>query len=119
MYLCNWCHREFKRKSDLGNHITRKHVCKQDQKVKLYNSELNITNKELTAYFNTHLNCEICGKSIEESVKYKGKYASKRLCIDHDHKTNTFRGLLCQACNRQLGWYEKNKESITKYLNIK
>lgn len=36
---------------------------------------------------------------------------------DHDHKTKKFRGLLCQLCNRQLGWYEKYLNKIDDYLN--
>ena len=68
-------------------------------------------------YMSKQLTCEICGKTIEEAVKWDSKNAPKRLCVDHDHKTMQFRGALCQICNRQLGWYEKNKEAINKYLN--
>ena len=63
--------------------------------------------------------CEICGRTIEDCVKWNSKYAPKNLCIDHDHKTNKFRGLLCLVCNRQLGWYEKNKESLSKRRKAK
>ena len=59
--------------------------------------------KEIKEYKETHFVCEICGKT-------------EKLCVDHDHKTKKFRGLLCQACNRALGWYENNKENIEKYL---
>ena len=40
----------------------------------------------------------------------------KRLAVDHNHRTNEIRGLLCSSCNRKLGWYEVLKESIHKYL---
>ena len=59
--------------------------------------------KEIKEYKETHFVCEICGRT-------------EKLCVDHDHKTKKFRGLLCQACNRALGWFENNKENIEKYL---
>ena len=80
------------------------------------NTELDVTYAEVKSYLETHLTCEICGKTVEEAVKWKSENAPKRLCIDHDHSTLKFRGVLCSVCNRQLGWYEANKEAINKYL---
>jgi hypothetical protein len=40
--------------------------------------------------------------------------------IDHNHKTNEFRGLLCKKCNRALGLFGDNLNTIFnayKYLN--
>ena len=34
--------------------------------------------------------CEICG-------------GTGRICLDHDHTTNQFRGWLCQPCNTAIG----------------
>jgi len=39
--------------------------------------------------------CRICG--IPQS------YLKQRLSIDHDHKTDRIRGLLCNTCNVALG----------------
>ena len=36
--------------------------------------------------------CAICG----------GKPRTERLAVDHDHKTNEIRGLLCSQCNNEL-----------------
>lgn len=52
--------------------------------------------------------CPICGKHQLE--------LTRRLNVDHNHKTGKIRGLLCTWCNMNLGWYEKHKESILNYL---
>lgn len=38
--------------------------------------------------------CAICALPFDEA----------RLCFDHDHATNVWRGLLCRSCNRLEGW---------------
>lgn len=78
---------------------------------------LDITYGELDTYRAEHPVCEICGRTAEEVTKWQSKFAAKSLCIDHDHTTNKFRGLLCQYCNRQLGWYETFKSEIEHYLD--
>jgi hypothetical protein len=47
--------------------------------------------------------CEICGD------------LAKKMCIDHK-LPGSFRGVLCQSCNVNLGWFERRKEIILKYL---
>ena len=52
--------------------------------------------------------CEICGKATEQ------------FHIDHCHKENTYRGLLCSHCNSGLGFFTDNQEHLQKaieYLN--
>lgn len=83
------------------------------------NTTLDITYNELEAYRKKQPVCEICGKSVEEITKWKDKKAVKNLCIDHDHSTKKFRGLLCQLCNRQLGWYENYASQVDNYLKKK
>lgn len=48
--------------------------------------------------------CDICGK---KPVEQRGS-----LCVDHDHETNTIRGLLCSPCNRGLGLLGDTAESV-------
>jgi len=59
--------------------------------------------------------CAICGR---HQTKLK-----RPLSVDHDHKTDEIRGLLCTKCNVIVGWYEILKddlelvEKILNYIN--
>ena len=113
---CPHCSRWFK-PSQIGGHVVRcSKLHNEDRHVIVEGTALDITVPQLLDYMKDHPRCEICGKSVEESVKYTGKEAAKRLCIDHDHSTNKFRGMLCQVCNRQLGWFEKYQAEIYSYI---
>ena len=37
-----------------------------------------------------------------------------RLDIDHDHRTNTVRGLLCNRCNRALGFLDDRLDLVVR-----
>lgn len=54
--------------------------------------------------------CAICRK------KNRGTVAHLRLGIDHNHITGHIRGLLCNYCNSNLGWFEKYKETVLQQL---
>ena len=50
--------------------------------------------------------CQICGKKED-------------LVVDHNHKTNVVRGILCNHCNRGIGHFLDNESSLKiaiKYL---
>lgn len=48
--------------------------------------------------------CAICRKSPEERPDAKRKV--KRLSVDHNHRTNVLRDLLCRRCNLLVGFLE-------------
>jgi len=48
--------------------------------------------------------CATCGVSQSRLKKY--------LFVDHDHKTNRIRGLLCCSCNFGLGSFKDNKRIL-------
>lgn len=47
--------------------------------------------------------CALCFKSFD-------------LCIDHDHRTGVFRGILCRPCNRALGLLKDSPEILERAL---
>lgn len=49
--------------------------------------------------------CHICGLSAKDVHK-------NILYIDHDHSDGKLRGLLCDKCNRGLGYFRDNQEFL-------
>lgn len=39
-------------------------------------------------------------------------HSFKKLCIDHDHLTMKYRGILCDLCNKGLGHFQDNKDKL-------
>lgn len=105
-YMKKW---RIKNKDHVVN-CQREWRSKNKDKIKMSNKkaqakQYGLTVEEYAAAVKTQ--CGICGK-----VKTKH-------CIDHCHITNKVRGVLCSGCNSMLGWYEKNKQSIEKWINEK
>jgi hypothetical protein len=48
-------------------------------------------------------NCMICG-------------SEEKLVVDHNHKNNIVRGMLCNHCNRGLGHFRDNPELLQKAI---
>lgn len=56
-----------------------------------------------------HYVCKICG----------APYGSKKranLCVDHDHQTGRIRGLLCESCNKMLGFSNDNPTLLLRAI---
>lgn len=131
---CQFCDKSFRKLVSRASHerlcannpnrlilITNKALkSKKSRENNLYKTRkgdvLDVSNKIVEQYLKEHTTCEICGKTIDEVNQRNPKYRMSRLCVDHNHENNTFRGVLCPVCNRQLGWYEKNKDNIEDYL---
>jgi len=76
----------------------------RDQKLKC---TYNISSIEYSKLFNKQNGCcAICDKH-QSDFKYN-------LCVDHDHKTGKIRGLLCNECNRGIGYLKDNPNLLNK-----
>lgn len=56
------------------------------------------------------LGCAICSTQSP-----KGRH--NKFQVDHDHCTNEVRGLLCDKCNRGLGFFNENPDTLEKAAN--
>lgn len=88
---------------------------RENRPITVCGTPLDITIGEINTLKASVTKCQICGKSVED-IKAENNHF-KNLCIDHDHSTGKFRGLLCLTCNSNLAWYEANRKSIEKYID--
>jgi hypothetical protein len=65
-----------------------------------YNIDLKQYKKMLTEQDNK---CKLCA-------------SEEKLFVDHCHQTNKVRGLLCNSCNKALGLFYDNTETLQKAL---
>lgn len=56
-------------------------------------------------------NCEACGTPFALTTTHHGA------CCDHDHKTNKFRGWICNDCNLALGRAGDSRDRLQLLIN--
>lgn len=59
--------------------------------------------------------CKICNHP--ETMASANKKSIKRLAIDHCHKTQKIRGLLCHHCNVSIGGFKESIETLESAIN--
>lgn len=76
-------------------------------------SEYNISSDELLAmYESQNYRCAICN----DPVKFTSNRADRNAigCVDHCHDTGKVRGILCNDCNRGMGFFKDNSKLLEK-----
>ena len=96
---CKECERKSKMKDYYGKY--RDGYSHQAFK-RFYGSSLHEYKKLLE---DQNYTCAICNTAHTEEDK---------LCMDHNHKTGDIRGLLCQNCNKGLGYLKDDIKLIDK-----
>lgn len=57
--------------------------------------------------------CSICETQMIMPEYSRGQKLHAA-CVDHDHDSGKFRGLLCNACNKAIGLLQDNPDVISK-----
>ncbi len=90
-------------------HAQRRKLPKHIAKDRALKTTFGITLKEFNVILGSQGGlCAMCRKP-ETHMKY-GRVCA--LSVDHDHETGKIRGLLCNSCNRGLGFLKDNPETL-------
>jgi len=106
--------------SEKGKQTQKRYAATINGQRKRHNNSLksnyNFTLKEYDKLFQQQNGkCAICRKPETAS----NQYGIRVLSVDHNHRTGKVRGLLCDRCNRMLGFARENGtvlEKAIKYL---
>ena len=90
---CKQCKKEYAQKSYLKKILSNYNISKED-----YDLLLKKQNYK----------CAICGLILK---------GGKHTHIDHDHKTNEFRSVLCNSCNGLIGFAFENPFILANSIN--
>ena len=100
--MCNFCDRNRKTKRDK--------LTKKERAEKHLFSKYKMTPEEFTSLLESQENkCAIC-KTLDPGGRYN------KFHVDHCHKTEKIRGLLCHKCNYALGYFQDNSSNLLRAI---
>ena len=85
--------KDIRYETDRKAHLKRKYKITEEDYKKMYEQQKGC--------------CAICQKQIE----------FRKLCVDHSHKSNKVRGLLCTSCNLALGSFKDDILLLENAIN--
>lgn len=106
---CKECANKKHKKYRIDNPENSKRAHRKSKLKRLYG--LTIEDVEIMLK-NQNSRCAICGRELflHGTSADKNKIAR----VDHNHETGEVRGLLCDKCNRGLGYFDDNEEYLIK-----
>ena len=99
--VCNTCN-EMKPLSEYSRAAGGNHVRPDCKECSNHAQKVREFLKKKHPYPDEDYCCPVCNKTAEE-VKWKTQENRKVWCLDHDHKTDKFRGWICFRCNIAVG----------------
>ena len=75
------------------------YYCKRHRQIYHLRNKFNITTEEVEDLISI-TNCEICDVELVRGIRGHKHNA----CVDHCHETGNIRGVLCDTCNKLLGY---------------
>ena len=122
---CKTCHnnrQKILRKDDQKwklhtNEVSLKYKKKNKEKVKIWDKKSQLKSKFgiSLSQFN-----EMVEKQNHKCAICENSFLNFKICVDHNHKTNKVRQLLCSQCNFGLGHFRENPQFLLNavdYLN--
>ena len=109
MRQCKYCKKE--KAIWRGENSGFRPYCKSCRPISELITRYGLSEEEAKKQYNISV-CDICCAKLEREHRTK---RSKR--IDHDHKTGEFRGILCDSCNKGLGFFYDNIDSLTRAID--
>jgi hypothetical protein len=103
---------KFKSSPDKRKIVDTKYRNNNSDKIKDYKlrKKYGITLDDYNILFNQQEGkCKICGTHQDD--------LDKKLVVDHNHCTNQIRGLLCDKCNRGLGHFNDNINTLQNAID--
>lgn len=101
--VCKYCESSF---IDDSKFNSKTHCSKKCVSNTASAKRYDISNRE-HIILNRINRCEICEKEFSNN---------RDRCVDHCHESGLVRGLICQKCNRALGYFGDSEEGIYKAL---
>ena len=78
------------------------HDIQKRRRIKAHAKNFKLSFEELERLINQ--GCEVCGRR------------DGKICVDHDHVTGKFRGILCANCNLALGYVADSPGTLQKLI---